>query len=221
MAINAPFCPPDLTDLSPLRRACPKGHTRFTSTLHGYIRTSRRLITGEPGNDRDTQGLQLLDAGVPAANLYRDLGVSGSTGATTRQGWRSLNSHLHPGDVVVVASVDRVGRGWIDVMGVIRELRDRGIRNRSLAASDQTWTRYLDADPETPEAMIGDVLATVFTGAAQQEPEAIRRRTKAGMDRAQQRGSIPGGPRSSTRPVSQPPAGCTVAGCPQARSPTP
>ena len=26
------------------------------STLHGYIRTSRRLITGEPRNDSDTKG---------------------------------------------------------------------------------------------------------------------------------------------------------------------
>ena len=28
------------------------------STLYGYIRTSRRLIAGEPGNDPDTQRLQ-------------------------------------------------------------------------------------------------------------------------------------------------------------------
>ena len=165
------------------------------STLYGYIRTSRRLITGEPGNDPDTQRLQLLDAGVPAANLYQDLGASGSTGTTTHQRWRSLNSHMHPGDVLVVASVDHVGRGWIDVMSVIRELRDRGIRIRSLAIAEQMWTRYLDADPETPEAMIGDVLATVFTWAAQQELEAIRRRTKAGMDRARAEGKQIGRPK--------------------------
>ena len=65
------------------------------STLYGYIRTSHRLINGEPGNDPDTQHLQLLGAGIPTANLYQDLGVSGSTGTTTRQGWRSLNSYLH------------------------------------------------------------------------------------------------------------------------------
>ena len=70
------------------------------STLYGYIRTSRRLIAGEPGKDPDTQRLQLLGAGIPTANLFQDLGVSGSTGTTTRQGWRSLNSHLHPGDVL-------------------------------------------------------------------------------------------------------------------------
>ena len=165
------------------------------STLYGYIRTSRRLIAGEPGNDPDTQRRQLMDAGVPTTTLYRDLGVSGSTGINTRQGWRSLSSRLHQGDVLVVASIDRVGRGWIDVMSVIRELRERGIRIRSLASSEQTWTRYLDADPNTAEAMIGDVLATVFTWAAQQELEAIRRRTKAGMDRARAEGKHIGPPK--------------------------
>ena len=90
------------------------------STLYGYIRTSRRLIAGEPGNATDTQRRQLMDAGVPTANLYQDLGISGSTGTNTRQRWRSLISRLHQGDVLVVASVDRVGRGWVDVMSVIR-----------------------------------------------------------------------------------------------------
>ena len=78
---------------------------------------------------------------------------------------------------------------------VIRELRERGIRIRSLASSERTWTRYLDADPNTAEAMIGDVLATVFTWAAQQELEAIRRRTKAGMDRARAEGKHIGRPK--------------------------
>ena len=165
------------------------------STLYGYIRASRLLIDGEPGNDPKTRRLQLLDAGVPTANLCQDLGVSGSTGATTRQGWRSLNSRLHQGDVLVIASVDRVGRGWIDVMTVIRDFRDREIRIRSLANSEQTWTRYLDAGPDTPEPMVGDVLATVFTWAAQQELEAIRRRTKAGMARARAEGKHNGRPK--------------------------
>lgn len=165
------------------------------ATIYGYVRTSRRLIAGEPGNDPATQRRQLLAAGVVSSNLFQDLGISGDTGASTREGWRSLNSRLLQDDVLVVASVDRVGRGWIDVMSVIRELRDRGVRIRSLAESEQVWTRYLDADPGSPEAMIGDILATVFTWAAQQELEAIRRRTKAGMDRAREEGKHIGRPK--------------------------
>ena len=114
------------------------------STLYGYIRTSRRLIAGEPGNDPDTQRRQLMDAGVPTTTLYQDLGVSGSTGTNTRQGWRSLISGLHQGDILVVASVDRVGRGWIYVMSVIRELRARGILSGPWPAPSRpgpvTWT---------------------------------------------------------------------------------
>ena len=41
------------------------------ATLYGYIRTSRRLIVGEPGNDPDTQRRQLMDAGVPTTTLYQ------------------------------------------------------------------------------------------------------------------------------------------------------
>ena len=43
--------------------------------------------------------------------------------------------------------------------------------------------------------MIGDVLATVFTWATQQELEAIRRRTKARMDRARAEGKHIGRPK--------------------------
>ena len=61
---------------------------------------------GEAGSDPETQRLQLIRAGVDPDNIYRDVGVSGSTGTNTRNGWRFLNSHLDAGDVLVVASVD-------------------------------------------------------------------------------------------------------------------
>ena len=38
---------------------------------------------------------------------------------------------------------------------------------------------------------MGDVLASFFTWAAQQELESIRRRTKAGLDKAQERMARP------------------------------
>ena len=60
------------------------------STLYGYIRTSRRLIEGEPGNLSDTQHRQILDAGVQASHVYQDLSISGSTGTNTRFGFGTL-----------------------------------------------------------------------------------------------------------------------------------
>ena len=168
------------------------------TTLYGYIRTSRQKTDGEAGSDPETQRLQLIRAGVDPDNIYRDVGVSGSTGTNTRNGWRLLNSHLDAGDVLVVASVDRVGRHWMNTINTIRDLRNRQVRLRSLAATEESWTRYLDADPNTPEAMIGDILASVFTWASQQELDSIKRRTRAGLERARAAGKTLGPRRKMT-----------------------
>ena len=45
--------------------------------IYGYIRTSRRL-----------------QEGVPWENLFRDIGVSGSTGTQERRGWHRLDNRL-------------------------------------------------------------------------------------------------------------------------------
>ena len=162
--------------------------------LYGYIRTSRHQRIGQLSYDPESQQRQLLAAGVESRAIHRDVGVSGSTGTNSRAGWRLLDSRLQEGDVLVVASVDRVGRRWIDTASVLRNLRSRGVRVRSLASEEQVWMRYFDADPDSPEALIGDVLASVFTWQAQQELQSISRRTKAGLDRARAQGKKIGAP---------------------------
>ena len=130
--------------------------------------------------------------------MYRDVGISRATGTDSRKAWRALNAHLTPGYTLVVAAVDRIGRRWMDMVSTLRDLRNRQIRIRSLASSEEHWTRYFDADPDSPEAVIGDVLASFFTWAAQQELESIRRRTKAGLDKARSNGKTLGTPRKIT-----------------------
>ena len=131
--------------------------------IYGYIRTSRRQAQGQSGSDPEAQVLQLRDAGVPPDLIYRDVGVSGTTGTNSWKAWRALNARLGPGDVLVVAAVDRIGRRWMDTVSTLRDLRSRQVRVRSLAPSEQHWTRYFDADPYSPEEVIGDVLASFFT----------------------------------------------------------
>ena len=166
--------------------------------LYGYIRTSRRQVDGEAGSDPETQRLQIEAAGVDPANTFRDVGVSGATGTNTRAGWRALNARLREDDVLVVSSVDRIGRWWIDTVNTLRDLRGRRVRLRSLSPAEQLWTRYLDAAPDAPEAMIGDILASVFAWAAQQELTSIKQRTKAGLTRARAAGKVLGRPAAMT-----------------------
>ena len=126
--------------------------------IYGYVRTSRRQAQGQSGSDPEAQVLQLRDAGVLSDLIYRDVGVSGATGTNSREAWRALNARLGPGDVLIVAAVDRIGRRWMDTVSSLRDLRSRQVGVRSLAPSEQYWTRYFDADPDSPEAVIGDVL---------------------------------------------------------------
>ena len=109
----------------------------------------------------DIGELHLRRAGVPWENLFRDVGVSGSTGTQERRGWHRLNGRLAGGDTLVVVAIDRIGRRWPDILKAICSLRDRGVKIRSLAEAEAEWTQYLEADEGSPEAFFGQIL-TMF-----------------------------------------------------------
>ena len=162
-------------------------------TTYGYIRTSRQRIQGTAGSDPEAQGHQLREEGVPEDNIHWDVGVSGGTGTNSRAGWRALNAQLDSGDILVVA-IDRIGRRWMDTVNAVRDLRTREVRIRSMAQSEATWVTYLAAEPDTAEAVIGDILTTFMAWAAEQELQAVSRRTRAGLERARADGKTLGPP---------------------------
>ena len=126
-------------------------------TTYGYIRTSRQRIQGTSGSDPEAQVHQLRQDGVPEANIHRDVGVSGGTGTNSRAGWRALDAKLAAGDTLVVVAIDRIGRRWMDTVNAVRDLRTREVKIKSLAQSEATWVTYLAAEPDTAEAVIGDI----------------------------------------------------------------
>ena len=152
---------------------------------------------GRRRNGPETQCLQLLRVGVDPGNIYREVGVSGSTGTNTRNGWRLLNSHMDAGDVLLVASVDLIGRHWMGAIGTIPDLRNHQVRLRSLTPAEEAWTRYLGRRPRHARGD-GDILASVFAWASQHELGSIKRRTKAGLERARAAGKTLGPPRKMT-----------------------
>ena len=163
-------------------------------TTYGYIRTSRQRIQGTSGSDPASQARQLHQDGVPEANIFRDVGISGGTGTNSRAGWRALDAKLVSGDTLVVVAIDRIGRRWMDTVNAVRDLRARAVKIRSLAPSEATWVTYLDAEPDTAEAVIGDILSTFMAWAAEQELQAVRRRTRAGLEKARAEGKTLGPP---------------------------
>ena len=144
--------------------------------------------------DPASQELQLRRAGVPLANIHRDVGVSGSIGTQGRQGWHQLDGRLAGGDTLVVVAIDRIGRTWQDTIRSICSLRDRGVKIRSLAEAEAQWTKYLEADEGSPESFFGQVLTMFAAWVADQELESIKRRTRDGLERARQQGKTLGPP---------------------------
>ena len=160
---------------------------------YGYIRTSKEQLTDQRGMDPETQRRAIIAEGVPERHIHADIDVSGITGVATRNGWRAVDAKLQRGDTLVVAALDRVGRRSIDVMGVIFDLVNRGVRLRSLADAE-AWAKGLDADPDSMEWMSAILIAQVCSFAAQLERQAIARRTKAGLERARAEGKRVGRP---------------------------
>ena len=78
------------------------------------------------------------------------MGVSGSIGTNSRAGWYALNARLAAGDTLVVAAIDRIGRRWMNTVNVVRDLRVRGVKIKSLSVAEASWASCLAADPGTP-----------------------------------------------------------------------
>ena len=155
---------------------------------YGYIRTSRDQEPGHPGSDPHVQRRQFLEAGVDAARIYADVAASGAKDYNSRDQWHVLDQQLAQGDVLVVVAIDRLGRRYLETMWAIYDLQRRGIKLRSLADNEVQWTKYLDADPDSPEAFMGNVLASMAAYVASQERQNISRRTGAGLQAARDKG---------------------------------
>ena len=165
--------------------------------IYGYLRTSRAAVDGLAGMHPETQLQALANAEVELANIFQDVGISGSVLVSDRPGWTELDTKLIRGDTVTVAALDRISRNRLDLVGVVESLHRRGVGIASLAPSE-SWLHPLSAHPTEVEQMIGEIILRVMAWAAQAELESIKRRIAVGIRRAAEEGRFPGRPRALT-----------------------
>ena len=165
--------------------------------IYGYLRTSRAAVDGLAGMHPETQLQALADAGVELADIFQDVGISGSVLVSYRPGWTELDTKLIRGDTVTVAALDRISRNRLDLVGVVESLHRRGVGIASLAPSE-SWLHPLSAHPTEVEQMIGEIILRVMAWAAQAELESIKRRIAVGIRRGAEEGRFPGRPRALT-----------------------
>lgn len=144
--------------------------------LIGYARVSTRQ------QDTDRQVTDLIDAGVRRDDLYSDHGVSGAR-ARRPELDRAVDA-LHPGDTLVVTTLDRLGRSTQNMLAFANDLRDRGAGLRVLNLGGG------DVDTSTP---MGSMMFTVMAALAQMELDIKRERITDSVSKRRAAGKNLGG----------------------------
>ncbi|MGV0648751.1 recombinase family protein [Mycobacterium kansasii] len=150
-----------------------------TGQLLGYARVS----TGHQSLDAQTDAL--TSAGVDPTRVYADK-LTGTSTREQRPGLAGLLDYARPGDTIVVAGIDRLGRNAAEVMLTIRDLGERGIVLRSLREG-------IDTSNAT-----GRMVAGVLASLAELELELGRERRAASRASRKARDLPIGRPRALT-----------------------
>jgi DNA invertase Pin-like site-specific DNA recombinase len=136
-----------------------------TSSYVGYARVS----TGEQTLDAQKDALRAAGC----AEIFSDV-ASGATIART--GLEAVLAALRPGDTLVVARLDRLGRSMPHLVATVHELAARGVGFKSLAESIDTTSAA------------GRLVLHIFASLADFERELIRERTREALAAKKRRG---------------------------------
>jgi DNA invertase Pin-like site-specific DNA recombinase len=149
--------------------------------IYGYARVSTS------GQELDLQLAQLHAAGCQRIFCEKDSGAKDD-----RRELKRMLKALKPGDVVIVAALDRLTRGGpFKMLSILNDITSRGAAYRSLA---EPWA---DTTHE-----LGEVLAALVGYIARKTREDIIRRSAAGRERARANG-VKFGRKPKLSPVQQ------------------
>ena len=146
------------------------------SKTYGYVRVS----TQEQNEARQLAAMR--EFGVEDENIVVEK-VSGKDFRRPR--YQRLVRSLKPGDVLVVKSIDRLGRNYNEILeqwGVITKKRKAAIVVLDMPLLDTRQGRDLTG------TLIADIVLQLLSYVAQTERENIRRRQAEGIAAAKERG---------------------------------
>lgn len=144
--------------------------------IYGYARVSTR----EQNEDR--QMIALAQFGVAEANIYLDK-LSGKD--FNRPSYMRLMEKLGEGDVLVIKSIDRLGRNYDEILEQWRTItkeKRAAIVVLDMPLLDTRQNRSLTG------TLIADIVLQLLSYVAQTEREMILRRQMEGIAAARQRG---------------------------------
>ena len=154
------------------------------SKIYGYIRVS----TKEQNEDR--QLIALREFPVLVNNIYMDK-LSGKD--FNRPQYRKLLRKIRPGDIVVIKSIDRLGRNYEEIMLQWRIITKE--KQVDVVVLDMPLLDTRKSGNDLTGTFVADLVLQILSYVAQTERENIHQRQKEGIAAAKLRGVRFGRPR--------------------------
>ena len=162
----------------------------MTDRVYGYARVSTR----EQNLDRQMDALSAF--GVEPDRVFADK-ASGKDFA--RPAYRRLLDALEPGDVLVIKSIDRLGRNYEEILDEWRVITR--VKGTAIVVLDMPLLDTLRERDGVTGMLIADIVLQLLSYVAQVERENIRQRQAEGIAAAKARGVRFGRPRKK-RPAA-------------------
>ena len=156
------------------------------STIYGYIRVS----TKEQCEER--QLIALREFPVPGKNIFMDK-LSGKD--FNRPQYKKLLRKLKRGDILVIKSIDRLGRNYEEILNQWRIITKE--KQADIVVLDMPLLDTRQTGRDLTGTFVADLVLQILSYVAQTERENIRQRQMEGIAAAKLRGVQFGRPRKS------------------------
>ena len=155
----------------------------MSGKVYGYVRVSTK------NQNEERQLIAMRNYGVSEEHII----VEKQSGKDfDRPGYRRLLRKLRPGDTLVIASLDRLGRNYAEIQEQWRIIsKERGI---AIVVLDMPLLNTKE-NAELVGQLITDLVLQLLSFVAQTERESIRARQREGIEAAKARGVHFGRPR--------------------------
>lgn len=154
------------------------------SNIYGYVRVS----TKEQCEER--QILALKEFAVPPRNIFMDK-LSGKD--FNRPQYQKLIRKLRPDDILVIKSIDRLGRNYDEILEQWRRITKE--KQANIVVLDMPLLDTRQTGRDLTGTFVADLVLQILSYVAQTERENIRQRQKEGIAAAKLRGVRFGRPR--------------------------
>lgn len=152
--------------------------------VYGYVRVS----TKEQNEGRQILALQAFP--VSSQNIYMDK-LSGKD--FNRPQYQKLLRKLRQGDVLVVKSIDRLGRNYEEILAQWKMITKR--KQADVVVLDMPLLDTRKSSRDLTGTFVADLVLQILSYVAQTERENILQRQKEGIEAARKRGVQFGRPR--------------------------